>query len=45
MKVKLKNLLIQIIDDIKINIENNKRNINNGINEIIYGNPSKEFHL
>ena len=33
------------INDLKINIENNIENdkhINNGINEIIYGNPSKE---
>ena len=31
-----------LIDDIKINIEKINNNINNGINEIIYGNPSKE---
>jgi len=32
-----------LIDDIKLNIEIiNNNNINNGINEIIYGNPSKE---
>ena len=33
-----------VIDDIKINIENINNNINNGINEIIYGNPSKESY-
>ena len=31
-----------LIDDIKLNTENINNNINNGINEIIYGNPSKE---
>ena len=31
-----------LIDDIKINIQKINININNGINEIIYGNPSKE---
>jgi len=48
---KIKHFLISVkndiniqnlIDDIKINIENIKNNINNGINEKIYGNPSKE---
>ena len=28
-----------LIDDIKINIENINNNVNNGINGIIYGNP------
>ena len=34
----------KFIEDIKINIENIDSKINNGINEIIYGNPSKQIY-
>ena len=33
-----------VIDDIKMNLEKINNDINNGINEIIYGNPSKEIY-
>ena len=34
----------KFIEDIKINIENIDNKVNNGINEIIYGNPSKQIY-